>query len=270
MTPPDLEAIVRAVRELPSLPVIVMELLEAMENEAFNSAELAKKILRLANSSFYGASGRVTTVAQAMSILGLSTVRAVVTAVSISGAFVIDRHTPFNFSQFWKHATATAICAKHLAPLQQVAPDIAFITGLLHDIGQLVLATQFPDAFAAVIEQCCTNDYAVVEVEQQVLQTDHAAVGAALTAHWRFPLLIQHAVAWHHTDDLCGTEPLAAIIHIANALAHALDLTDDPMEAVPRISESAWQLVMRDPGLLNRMLPRIEAEFLAINSILTA
>lgn len=278
MTTLQLDEVIRAVRDLPSLPVVLLELLEKMEHADASSTDLANKIsqdqalaakiLRLANSSFYGMSSRVTTVPQAISILGFGTVRALVTAASLSGAFVLDPQSPFNFLQFWKHAIATAICAKHLAPLHRLAPDIAFIAGLLHDIGQLVLTSRFPQDYARVLEQCRNSDCAVVDAEQAVFQTDHAAVGAALAEHWRFPLAMQQAVAWHHDDALAGTGLLTAIVHVANALAHALDLTSDPMEAVPCIAEPAWALVALEPASLARILPRIEAEFAAISPIL--
>jgi putative nucleotidyltransferase with HDIG domain len=279
MTTLQLDEVIRAVRDLPSLPIVVMELLEKMEHDDASSMDLsnkisqdqalAAKILRLANSSFYGMSSRVTTVPQAISILGFGTVRALVTAASLSGAFALDPQSPFNFSLFWKHAIATAICAKHLAPAHHIAPDIAFIAGLLHDIGQLVLATRFPHDYASVLEKCRNNDWSLVEAERAVFQTDHAAVGAALTQHWRFPALMQQAVASHHDADLDGTETLAAIVHVANALAHALDLTADPREAVPPIAVAAWLHIALDGESLARMLPRIEAEFAAISPILT-
>ena len=280
MTPPRLDEIIRAVRDLPSLPVVVMELLETMEHDDANSIDLANKIsqdqalaakvLRLANSSFYGMSARVTTVPQAISILGFGTVRALVTAASISGAFVLDPQSSFNFAQFWKHAIATAICAKHITVPHRIAADIAFVTGLLHDIGQLVLATRFPQAYASVVEQCRASDCAVDVAERAVFDTDHATVGAALAAHWRFPLAMQQAVALHHDDALAGSDMLASIIHVANAIAHALDLAADPMEAVPALAESAWLAVALDPASLARILPRIEAEFQAISPILSA
>lgn len=274
----ELDQVVRAVRDLPSLPVIVMELLETMEQEDASSALLAHKIsqdqaltakiLRVANSSFYGMSARVTTVAQALSILGFSTVRALVTAASISGAFVLDANSPFNFSQFWKHAIATAICAKHLAPFSRVAPDSAFITGLLHDIGQLVLATKFAYAYAQVTAYRQANDCAVIDAERHILQLDHAMVGAALSEHWRFPLAMQQAVLQHHAIDSNHAEPLTVVIHIANTITHALDLAGDPMEALPDTSASAWQSIALDSNTLSRILPLIVAEFGAISPIL--
>lgn len=278
MTPVHVDEVIRAVRDLPSLPIVVLELLEKMEHADASSADLANKIsqdqalaakiLRLANSSFYGMSSLVTTVPQAISILGFGTVRALVTAASLSGAFVLDPQSPFNFSRFWKHAIATAICAKHLAPSHRIAPDIAFIAGLLHDIGQCVLATRFPQAYANVIDQCRHNDCTVVDAEQAVFQTDHAAVGAALADHWRFPLTMQHAVAWHHDDAQAGSDKLAATVYVANAIAHALDLTSDPMESVPPIAESVWVVVGLDATSLAQILPRIEAEYAAIGPIL--
>lgn len=278
MTPLSLEQVVRGIRELPSLPLIVLELLEAMDQEDASIGLLAERIshdqalaaktLRLANSSFYGMPSAVTTVQQAIAILGFGTVRMLVTAASIKQAFSQEGPSCFNFKQFWQYAIATAICTKSLAPAMRVSPDMAFITGLLHDVGQLVLAVQFPDQYAAVLKRVAADDCSLLDAERAVIGIDHAVVGGALAAHWSFPGAMQDAVERHHADHGASDAGLALAVHLADALAHAMDLTGNACEAVPLVSDAVWAHLPQDPDKLARMTRDIAAEYTSICQIL--
>lgn len=210
----------------------------------------------------------VTTVQQAIAILGLGTVRMLVAAASIKQTFDRDGHASFNFKQFWQYAIATAICAKSLAPAMRVSPDMAFISGLLHDIGQLVLAMQFPDQYAAVLARVTADDCSLLEAERAVMGIDHAVVGGALAAHWSFPSAIQDAVERHHADHGASVDGLALVVHLADALAHAMDLTGNAREAVPVVGAAVWTHLPQDADKFARMTREVAAEYASICQIL--
>ena len=141
---PTMEDVARRVQDLPSLPAIVMELLACVGQEGLDLQVLAGKLaldqslsaktLRLANSSFYGMPSRVTTIQQAVAVLGVHNIRTLVTACSITGSFHTVAGSSFDLQAFWRHSVGTASCARALArPLRQ-NPDTAFIAGLLHDL----------------------------------------------------------------------------------------------------------------------------------------
>ncbi len=278
MTRLSMEEVVRGIRDLPSLPSIVLELLAAMDQDNASIGFLAERIsqdqaltaktLRLANSSFYGMPAAVTTVQQAIAILGLGTVRMLVAAASIKQTFNQETNAGFNFKQFWQYAIATAICAKSLAPGMGIAPGMAFITGLLHDVGQLVLAMQFPILYTAVLAQVAADDCALLDAERAVMGIDHARVGGALAAHWSFPQMMHDAVEGHHADHGAGAAELVLVVQLADALAHALDLTGNPREAVPVLPDAVWAHLPQDPQKLQRMTRDIVAEYQSICQIL--
>lgn len=278
MTPVSMEDVVRGLRELPSLPSIVLELLAAMDQENASIGYLADRIshdqaltaktLRLANSSFYGVPSSVTTVQQAIAILGFGTVRMLIAAASIKETFNREMHASFDIKQFWRYAIATALCAKSLAPGMRVSADVAFITGLLHDVGQLVLAIQFPARYAVVLAQRAAGDCALIDVERAFMGIDHALVGGALATHWSFPTEMQDAVKCHHADHGASQAGLALAVHLADALAHALDLTGNADEAVPVVAEAVWNHLPQDPEKLERMTRDIAAEYQSICEIL--
>ncbi|WEF35901.1 HDOD domain-containing protein [Pseudoduganella chitinolytica] len=247
------DEIIRSVRDLPSLPAVVAELLMTMEQEEIDTHALAAKIthdqaltaktLRLANSSFYGLQSKVTSIAQAISVLGFHSIRTLVTACSVTASFTPRPGGDFDFGAFWRHATAGAVAARVLAPHLRVNPDTAFTAGLLHDLGTLVLVTRFPLDYRHVATWQRQHDSTTATAEQALFGTDHAVVGAALAAHWKFPQSIQMAVAEHHAmpaDDGMAPANLSTVIQAANVLARALDLGGAENDQVPPLSLAVW------------------------------
>jgi len=251
--------IIRSVRDLPSLPAVVAELLVTMEQEDIDTHVLAAKItqdqaltaktLRLANSSFYGLQSKVTSIAQAISVLGFHSIRTLVTACSVTTSFKPRPGAQFDFGGFWRHATASAVAARVLARHVRVNADTAFTAALLHDLGRLVLVTRLPAEYAQVAVWQREHDCATAAAEQALFGTDHAIVGAALAAHWKFPQQIQAAVADHHAllpDDAVAPVNLTTVVQAANVLAHALDLGGLDDDQAPPLSLAVWRALDLD------------------------
>jgi putative nucleotidyltransferase with HDIG domain len=274
--------VIKSVLALPSLPAVVSDLLAIMEQDDFDMHVLASKItldqaltaktLRLANSSFYGLQSKVTTIAQAGSVLGFHSIRTLVTACSVIASFSAHGSGAFDFKAFWRHSIASAVCARVIAPHLQVNPDSAFIAGLLHDLGTLVLATRFSHDYQRVLAWQHEHDCFISVAEQAVFGTDHAAIGAALAAHWKFPEDIQEAVAGHHfAGQAVGVAPadLTTAVVVANALAHALDLADVKNEQVPPLSMPVWRALALDYSAWERVFRNSEQLFRATCQALT-
>ena len=270
MTIPTEEGIKR-IRDLPSLPAVVVELMASMDDEDIDVNSLAAKIaldqslaaktLRLANSSFYGMSSQVTTIQQAISVLGFHSIRTLVTACSITGAFAPDGAGGFDFKAFWRHSVGTAVCASLLARHLKLNPDSAFTAGLLHDIGSLVLATRFTEQYAGMLAYRAEHDCYLIEAERAVFGLDHAEVGSALAGWWKFPAAMQNAVAEHHLDSHRETPTLALVVHAANVLAHGLDLSGSDDDLAPPLSEAVWNALALDAASAPRLFREAEATF---------
>jgi putative nucleotidyltransferase with HDIG domain len=280
MTAISLEQAVANVRDLPTLPLIVTELISSFEQSDVSVGELAAKVskdqaltaktLRLANSSFYGLQCKVRTIEQAIAVLGFDSVRALVTAAGIIGNFGAGGSGGFDFTAFWRHAVGTALCAKSVARLAKCNQEFAFVSGLLHDIGRLVLVTGFPAQYADVIAYRHANDCEMLQAERSVLGLDHAVVGRALAEHWKFPRLIQRAIAHHHAPMAQDLGDIPSVVHVANAIVHALDLSGQVDEMVPAIAQNAWDSLGIDSAGLRRVLADTESEFENACQILTA
>ena len=246
----SLDNIVRNLEDLPSLPAVVMELLSSIDQEDVDISVLAKKVshdqaltaktLRLANCSLYGLQVKVTTIQQAITFLGFQTTRNLITAAAVTGCFPEGRCPGFNDKAFWRHSIATAACCKVLARRVRFNQDYAFTAGLLHDIGRLVLISSFPAAYQQVLDYRSTNDTYVLEAERAVMGVDHVEAGVALAEHWNFSDTMKMAIAYHHDPDAPGAGVLAAIVHVANAIVHALDVAGEEDDLVPAVSSAAW------------------------------
>ncbi len=272
--------VLKKIQALPSLPAVVLDLLASMEQPEVDIDTLARKIaldqaltaktLRLANSSFYGMQRQVTTVSEAIAVLGLSSVRNLATTAALVGALSSPGPGGFDFMAFWRHAIGTALCARSLAAQTGLNPEQAYVAGLLHDIGRLVLATQFSTQYAAVTALRAASDSYLLDAERAVLALDHAVVGAALAQHWKFPELMQQVVAQHHDIGLPGVPELALVVHLADAVAHALDFSMADDDLVPLVADATWLRLGLDEQKLRQTFRDAERQFDAACGVLAA
>lgn len=267
------DELLAALRDLPPLPSVVLELVQSLGHEELSAAQLAAKIsqdlaltakiLRLANSSFYGRGRQVRSVAEAITVLGLRTVRGAVTAAGLAGSF--HRHPGFDHDAFWRHSIGTALCAEALAgELRRADADLAFTVGLLHDIGRLALASAFAPAYAEVEQWRRDQDCPIGDAERVVLGVDHAEVGGLIARHWNFAPAIVDTIRQHHALPATAELTLTGIAHVADAIAHALGLAGHADEAVPPLALPVWAACRLDDAANLRLFARAEAEFEAV------
>jgi putative nucleotidyltransferase with HDIG domain len=270
--------VVRNLDDLPSLPAVVMELLNSIDQDDIDISVLAKKVsydqaltaktLRLANSSLYGLQVKVTTIQQAITYLGFQTTRNLITAAAVTGCFA-EGHCPgFDHKAFWRHSIATAACAKVLARQMRFNQDYAFTAGLLHDIGRLVLVSCFPNQYSETIAYRDQHDCYLLEAERTVLGVDHVDAGLALAEHWNFSDTMRLAIGGHHDPEAPGAGFLAAIIHVADAIVHALDLAQVQDDLVPPVSTVAWTALGLDEEIYLQLFRETELQYEEISMVL--
>jgi HD-like signal output (HDOD) protein len=277
MTPDELTA---GLDDLPSLPAVVMELLGSIDQEDADLALLAKKValdqaltaktLRLANSSAFGLQVKVTTIQQALTFLGVQATRNLIMAASITGCFPSGRCPAFNDKAFWRLSIATAACARVLARHMHFNPDVAFTAGLLHGIGRLVLVTRYPEQYDAVLRECERVNGDLLETERAMLGVDHVLAGRALAEHWQFSDTLRQAIAFHVQPEMTGAGFLATIVHVASAVAHALDLAGYANEVVPTVSSVAWTALGLSEEAWLQVFRETELQFEEMTAILLA
>jgi len=214
------------------LPQITNQILKLVDNPQVSpkqlsalierDAGLATKLLRVANSAYFGANGKVGTLSQAINTLGLNTVRSL--AVSQAYQQMITTRggaSRFDKTAFWLHCLAVATAARILARMKGWRdPEEAFTAGLIHDTGRLIfdrfLPLEFDRALITATEEGCT----LLEAERYELNYTHTEAGGLLAQQWGLPEVICAVIEKHHEPIRFEEEPLVCIIYTANALAH--------------------------------------------------
>ena len=265
------EQVLARLKQLPSLPSAVSGILASFSDEDMDveaiAAQIAKdqgltaRVLRVANSPFYGLQSKVGTINEAVVVLGFRAVRSMVLAVGLSGAFRVDHCPGFDAAAYLRHGVGVGLAARGLAPLAGQNPDLAFAAGLLHDIGQLVLASAFAKEFAEAIAHRRRDDCGMVDAERATLGLDHAEVGGMLAETWHFPPSLFEAVAFHHDPGRAPAGSLANLIHVANATAHALGFARSGEELLMPVDDAAWDHVGGGQAAYVAALATIDQDF---------
>lgn len=205
--------------------------MQATHNDNGSARELAQciardpgftaRLLKLANSAYYGMSRNVGTIIEAVTLLGNRTVRnmAIIAATHETlGREVIGYE--LGQGDLWRHSLACGMAAQMLAE-QTHYPEAegAFVAGLLHDVGKVILGLYVRDRIAEIVAWMETNESTFLEAERAVLGFDHAEVGGRVALHWNLPVPLAQAIAWHHQPVQNGQiATLAALVHVANAI----------------------------------------------------
>lgn len=246
----QLEDVVKKIKDLPTLPEVAMEMLQNLDDEESSldmvtekialDQSVTAKLLRLANSSYYGNNSKVVTLQQATAMLGVKNVKNLIRTTALSNKFPTSNCPAFDFKAFWRHSIATAICAELISRALHMKHDFAFTAGLLHDIGKLVLVTCYPANYDQVLRYQRDTDCLPIEAERSILHIDHVDAGLALATHWNFSEAVCDAIRGHHHPEQENLNVLASVVHVANTIVHALDLAQDENEILPLLSQAAW------------------------------
>jgi putative nucleotidyltransferase with HDIG domain len=250
----DQAELLKQTNELPTLPAATVRLATLINDPTAGAPEFVKvikpdialtaNVLKLSNSAYFGLSREITSVRQAITLLG--TKRIFELAASASFARVLPESIPgyeVEAAQFWKHCVAVAALSERFAyVLGLPTPDLTFTAGLLHDIGKLALGLFLKEHENEVMSRVRTGEVSLINVEKEVLGTDHAELGGAVSDHWQLPAAIRFAAVWHHQPNAAPPESdrvLIDLVHAADSLAHTLGLGADLGELHRRVDEGA-------------------------------
>jgi putative nucleotidyltransferase with HDIG domain len=241
------------IQQLPSLSLVVTEVLSILERgnvdlstlmrKVSQDQALAARVLKVANSPFYGFSRDVGSLREAGIMLGTHTIKHIVTAVGIINHFSLDDNELFDHVAFWQHAMGTGICAKVLSRHCGFDQETAFTAGLLHDVGKLVMAAHFTEDFIQILAYRDEHDCLLKDAEASVLGFDHSLVGARIAQHWKLPPLIISAIEYHHSPGHKSSSPLAVLIHVADIVCRGLEIGNGGDTLIPAIDDRAMNLI---------------------------
>ncbi len=256
------------IQHLPALSEVAADALKLMaagdvplgklENLVNRDQALVLRILRIANSPFYGLSRRVATIHDAIVLLGLETVRGVIAAAAVMHIFPDQPESGMNRSRFWTHSVQVAAAGKLIAEECGFDAGIAFCAGLLHDVGRLVMEFCFPENYARVAAACDAGEMQITTAELSHFAFDHGQMGGRVASGWHLPDSIHLAIAAHHCPAADHPNPIVDVIHAGDILAHGLGTFPEDLTLVPGLDAEVWRRLDLGESLLAQLLPRID------------
>ena len=229
----DLEQIIMTAGDLPTIPVVATKVMQLMEDENSTADDLARvvasdpavaaRVLKISNSSFYGAQRQIQTLPHAIMMLGFVTLKSVVVTASVKQVY-----HPYGLTEklLWEHSFGAGLAARLIAQeLRQINPDEAFLGGLFHDIGKQIMNFLDKDKFQEVMQMCYNDGIPFAQAEQMLFHYTHEEAGALVIKKWNFPEHLIKAVQAHHSLDLGeDADPylsnLANVVSLSNLFCH--------------------------------------------------
>ncbi len=224
------------IEDLPTIPQTLQRVLDGLDSAASSAQHLDEiiredpvltaKILKMANSPYYGLKGEVSSIAQAVVILGFEEVRNLVIGLSLTGTFSGDLgFKEFQASALWLHSIGVATAAKMVAEyIPGLDPDELFTAGMLHDLGRFLMCLYFEQELKEILEIQRTKDIPLWEAEAEY-GLAHGEVGGYLAMRWGLSELLVNVVRYHHHPQGAGPfAQAAAVVFLADSLCHKLDL----------------------------------------------
>ena len=262
-----------SIPDIPTLPNIVIEVNKMLQDHDTSIKNLSKviqkdqgmvtKILRLVNSTFYGFRSRITNIPHAVIILGFNTIRNAVVSVSIIKTFSGEKtFEGFEITDFWGHSIAVAVTSRYLAEQTRLdSPDDCFVSGLLHDIGKVILSQYFTELFDGVWKSIKEDGLSFYEAEQKLLPANHAQIGGHLAKKWQFPVSLIDTITHHHAirKSVANLNQLI-IVHAADNIVNSYKVDSGITPVFSSIDPEAKKAMAGQLETVSDWFPNIATE----------
>lgn len=281
------------------LPMLATDLLETFNKDNEDKIEIQRlakfiaqeqsvviRMLRVANSPFYGLSRQVDSLETAIMILGFRKIKTLILSISIIKALQPNTCELFNCQTFWQHSLAVALASRKIATIFGYGAELAFTAGLLHDIGRLALASCFQQEYQQTLAYQQEQNCALLTAENLILNITHPQIGEILAKNWRLPESLSTVIHFHHTpsrllqlnrnqNQKTNTNllQLCDIVHLANIITSLLSLENSENfltnSALSVLDETTWLRIsskIKTTDMLE-LLPQIEQDFTEISQI---
>ena len=247
--------------KLPEIPSIVYELNDVIA-DPFASADdiaqvvnkspsLASLLLRIVNSAFYGFPGKIDRISRAVALIGSAEISSLALGISTMRIFDEIPKEIIDVRAFFRHSLSCGILSRILAAHLNInKTEQLFVSGLLHDIGRVILFRYFPKVTAAMLADARSSGKRLYDAEFESLRCRHTHVGRDLLRKWKLPASLEHGIYYHHTPSKAPEVKRAAVVHLADICVHALGLGARGEQVIPPLDQAAIQTLRIAPGSL--------------------
>jgi len=248
---PRLQNIVDKIDDLPTLPTVVIKMMELIGKSETSVSELSKliatdpvlmaKLLKIANSSFYGFPRQISTLDTARGALGFSQLQGLGLSLSVAGQFSPESNNDqFDLKRFWEHSAGCGIASRMLAKIYgNPSGADAFAAGLLHDIGIFVIFRYFPLEFDEILLLVNNGGMSLMAAERALIDVTQSEIGQWLAETWNMPAELVDGIPYHHPADAEDHPEIAMLVHLSDIICRMFHMGSDGDELVPEISQDA-------------------------------
>ena len=278
---PDPKKIIAGIEDLPTLPRTVLKITELVNDPKSSARDLSRiitddqvltaRLLKLVNSSFYGFPRRISTVTNAIVLLGFDAIRSLLLTTSVFDLFAgRTKKRRRDQEKFWDHSLGCAVGAKVIGNyLRHDKIEELFVSGLLHDIGKIVEMQFLPDEFDRVAELVNKENILMITAENQVLKFNHAEIGKLLAEKWNLPVKLGQIIAHHHRPEYAGSFIMeASIVHLADILCRALNMGYGGDNKIPPLDRVAWESMRINTEAFEPIMATMQREYRDISTFI--
>jgi putative nucleotidyltransferase with HDIG domain len=228
---------------------------------------LTSKVLKIVNSAYYGFYRQIGNIDQAIVILGFNEVKNITIATSLIQTFHWNISQRINREKFWIHSLGCALIARSLCLAKlELNPEDAFVAGLLHDVGKIILYQYFPENYNTVLRIAQKQRRPLFEVCRDLMEIDHAEVGGMVAESWKFPPTLVNAIQFHHKPENAAPEDYYIhLTHLANYFCHNEEIGESGTPKVQEPFSGSMEALDIKERRLNRILTsfKLDNEFIS-------
>lgn len=272
------------VHNLPTLPDMIQKVVSLVQDEKTSANKLgnliaydqaiSSRLLRVANSAYYGFPREISTVQHAIVLIGFEQVKSLSLGIAVFDVMKGTNDTTSLLQDaFWKHSAGCSLAATIICKnLGKPHGDIAFTASLLHDMGKIILANFFPEEYKVVLKKVQENGKSFVDIEEEVLGFSHPDVGEWLCNRWKLPRSLAASIRYHHKVN--GVEPddvqLTSVVHLADIICRKAYIGNRSGEVTPPLQEAAREELCVDEGQMDLMVAELKKEEEKVNAFMSS
>ena len=267
--------------KLPEMPSIVSELNEVIEDplaSAENIAEvvnmspsLTALLLTIVNSPLYGFRSRIDKVSRAVTLIGTREISSLALGLIIITIFKNISEDIIDMRSFLKHSLACGLISRSLTAHKNILEtEQMFVSGLLHDIGRLIIYTYFSESARILLHRAISSDQILYLEEKSYLGCQHTDIAKYLLNKWKLPAIIKDNVYYHHQPSTAENPTLAAIVHLSDIIANGLGIGTSGENFVPPLDTDAWDGLGLSPSCFELVIQQTTHQVFALENFYNA
>ena len=264
---------------LPEIPSIVFELNEVIANPLSSAEDIAQVVqrspsltallLKIVNSPFYGFPSKIDKISLAVTLIGTREISGLALGISLLSLFNRIPKEILSMYSFLRHSLACGIISRILAAHKSIPQtEQLFVSGLLHDLGRLILYSYFPDESRNILSRARSSEMLLYEQETDYLGCNHTHLVKHLLQQWKLPMVLENNVFFHHCPKEAQQPQTAALVHLADIITNGLGIGTSGERFVPPLDFAAWESLELSPSCFDVVTKQATHQYFALESLL--